>query len=186
MAMTPRGDVLLAAGFNGPRRLIRLGSDGSPELPPYPWLVHPKSGDVYVLSGPEKTIPRWEGAYFWQSATLLKFSSDGQELARLDLPVPFIQKKADVNETKNGERKSAAFQQKALDRNLWRQMPGNGFRILDEEWKTILRGSSHQSRPGKSPEECLGRQPQRACSVHLRIRRGVSRQRWLVETSKIR
>lgn len=56
--------------------------------------VHPKTGDIYVLSGPEKTIPRWEGNYFWQSATLYKFSAEGKELARLDLEPPFIQKKA--------------------------------------------------------------------------------------------
>lgn len=56
--------------------------------------VHPRSGQIFVLSGPEKTIPRWEGNYFWQSATLLKFSPEGRELAKLELAPPFIQKKS--------------------------------------------------------------------------------------------
>ncbi len=56
--------------------------------------VHPRTGDLYVLSGPEKTIPRWEGHSFWQSATLFKFSPDGKELARLTLDPPFVQKKS--------------------------------------------------------------------------------------------
>jgi hypothetical protein len=71
--------------------------------------VHPGTGAVYVLSGPEHTHRRWEGRYFWKRAALFKFSAEGKKIAELELPPAFIQKKRDYPQGKPKFRLTGAL-----------------------------------------------------------------------------
>jgi len=90
-----------------------------PVKAPQEVYVHPVSGNVYVLSGPEHTTRRWQGSYFWKSATLIKFAPDGKELARRDLPVPFIQKKRAYPEGKPKFRLTGALDSSGKRPNVY-------------------------------------------------------------------